>query len=214
MSRDGFSKAVIDRLAKRVGMKCSHPDCRQPTSGPDSNQGTTNTGVAAHIAGASPGGARYDEAMTPEQRSDIGNGIWLCQKHAKLIDDDEISFPATILHGWKETAELMARLEALGYAVMKAKPFSSLEQKAPKLIAEMRDDLRQKPLVREFILMKRGWCYNGDLSETFTYFTDDYDYLQSMMAVMQHLGAIYDRTYNSVPRYSFTEEFVSFLIGE
>jgi hypothetical protein len=63
-----------------------------PTSGPDGDGGVTNIGVAAHISAASPGGARYDEALTSEVRSDITNGIWLCQTHAKLIDDDELTY--------------------------------------------------------------------------------------------------------------------------
>lgn len=85
-------------------MKCSNPDCRLPTAGPDAAEGTTNTGVAAHIAAASPGGARYDEVMTPEQRSAITNGIWLCQTHAKLIDDDELTYTPAVLQEWKSTA--------------------------------------------------------------------------------------------------------------
>jgi hypothetical protein len=72
LARDDFSRPVVDKLAKRVGVKCSYPDCRAPTSGPDGGDGVTNTGVAAHITAASPGGARYDETLTPELRSDIG----------------------------------------------------------------------------------------------------------------------------------------------
>jgi hypothetical protein len=75
MARDDFSKPTVDRMAKRVGMKCSYPDCRAPTSGPDAAGGITNTGIAAHISAASPGGARYDPNLSSEERSDIGNGI-------------------------------------------------------------------------------------------------------------------------------------------
>lgn len=118
MARDNFDKTTIDRLAKRVGMKCSCPTCRLPTTGPSAqNNSITNTGVAAHICAASPGGARYDANMTSETRSHISNGIWLCQTHAKIIDDDEISYPVSLLHEWKETAEHMAALEARGYEV-------------------------------------------------------------------------------------------------
>jgi len=53
--------------------------------------------------------------------------------HAKLIDDDELTYTPAILHDWKETAEHMAALEARGYAAVKAKPFENIERKMPTL---------------------------------------------------------------------------------
>lgn len=214
MARDDFSRTTIDRLSRRVGMRCSNPDCRMPTAGPDSNGGTTNLGVAAHITAASPGGARYDDRLTSEERSSIENGIWLCQIHAKLIDDDELRFPPSVLREWKETAEHMAALEARGYAVKKASPFPDLERKAPSLISEMRDDLKGNPLTRQFILMSRKWCYNGGIIPFFTYYYEDHENLPSIVTIMEHYGAIYDVAFNDVPRYNFNEEFVSYLIGD
>lgn len=214
MARDNFSKAVIDRMAKRVGMKCSYPDCRAPTAGPDAAAGVTNVGVAAHISAASPGGARYDPGLSPEARSDIANGIWLCQNHAKLIDDDELGNPASLLREWKETAEHMAALEAKGFAVRRAAPFPDLEKKAPALVAEMRADLGARPLVRQFILLSKRVSYNAGSTPFFTYFYEDHEFLPSIMTIMEHAGAIYDIAFNDVPRYNLTEPFVSFLIGE
>jgi hypothetical protein len=214
LARDDFSRPVVDRLAKRAGMKCSCPDCRLPTSGPDGDGGVTNTGVAAHISAASPGGARYDEMLTPDTRSDITNGIWLCQTHAKLIDDDELTYTPAVLRDWKEMAEHMAALEARGFAVHRAAPFPDLEKKVPKLIAQMREDLKKLPFVRQFILMgNRRMMYNSGRTPCFFYFYEDHEYLDSLVTIMQHAGAIYDITSNRVPRYNFTEEFVSYLIG-
>ncbi len=214
MARDDFSRPVVDRLAKRVGMKCSCPDCRMPTSGPDGDGGVTNVGVAAHISAASPGGARYDEALTSEMRSDVANGIWLCQTHAKLIDDDELTYTPAVLRDWKDTAEHMAALEARGFAVRRAAPFPALEKRAPRLIAEMREDLTKAPLVRQFILLSKKVSYNPGPTPFFTYYHEDHDYLLSLMTIMQHAGAIYDNAFNKVPRYNLTEEFVSYLIGD
>jgi hypothetical protein len=214
VARDNFNRDVIDRLAKRVGMRCSNPDCRIPTAGPDSDGGTTNLGVAAHITAASPGGARYDENLSTLERGSFSNGIWLCQQHAKLIDDDELQYPSTLLREWKDTAEHMAALEARGYAVRKASPFPELERKAPKLVAEMRDDLQQNPLTREFILLERGWLYNPGRTPFFAYYFDEHDQLLAVMTIMEHAGAIYSVKYNDVDRYNFSEEFVSFLIGK
>jgi hypothetical protein len=214
MARDDFSRSVVDRMAKRVGMKCSNPDCRAPTSGPDAAGGVTNTGVAAHISAASPGGARYDATIGSDARSAITNGIWLCQAHAKLIDDDELTFTPAVLREWKDTAEHMAALEARGYAVQKANPFPALEKKLHKLVAEMRDDLTGAPLVRQFILMDKRVIYNPGKEHVFRYYYNDHEYLASMMTIMKHAGAIYDAKYNDVPRYNFKEEFVAYLLGE
>lgn len=214
MSRDDFSKAVIDRLARRVGMRCSNPTCRAPTSGPDSSDGVTNVGVAAHIHAASEGGARYDSSMSAEARSDIGNGIWLCQTHAKLIDDDEVGFPPSVLRAWKEIAEHMAALEALGYEVRRAAPFAKLEAQAPALLAEMREDFSGNPLTRQLIVLSnRGIAYNHGSTPCFTYFLEEHHDLMSVLTIMQHVGAIYDVAFNSVPRFNFTEEFVAYLVG-
>ena len=43
--------------------------------------------------------------MTPQQRSDIENGVWLCQTCAKLVDNDEVRFNGAVLRGWKGVAE-------------------------------------------------------------------------------------------------------------
>jgi hypothetical protein len=214
LARDDFSRPVVDKLAKRVGMKCSYPDCRAPTPGPDGGDGVTNTGVAAHITAASPGGARYDEALSPEERSGSNNGIWLCQTHAKLIDD-ELTYTPAVLHDWKETAERMAALEARGFVVRRARPFPDLEKKAPGLIAQMRKDLAQRPLVRQIIVLpSRRVSYGGGPTPFFAYFNEEHEDLLAVMTIMVHVGAIYDVAFNQVPRYNLTEEFVSYLTGE
>lgn len=93
--RDDFTEAVKDSVASRVGFKCSNPDCRAPTAGPQTDSSKSlNLGVAAHITAASPGGPRYDPNLTPEQRRSPENAIWLCQTHAKLVDNDPTRFTA------------------------------------------------------------------------------------------------------------------------
>lgn len=115
MIRDDFNLRTKDSLAKRVGMRCSNPHCRQPTSGPEVDpQGSINVGVAAHITAASPGGPRYDPNLTGEQRQSIENGIWLCQNCGKLIDNDPVRYMVALLQQWKLLSEAAALLAIEG----------------------------------------------------------------------------------------------------
>ena len=109
---DEFLAKVKDTLAKRAGMKCSNPDCRVTTSGPrDEPTKSVNVGEAAHITAAAPGGPRYDASLTPGQRCDINNGIWLCQRCHALVDQDEQHYTIALLREWKAEAEEAARRE-------------------------------------------------------------------------------------------------------
>lgn len=106
-----FSPATRRVLADRVNYMCSV--CGRPTSGPRrGHDRAVSIGVAAHIKAASPKGARYDPRMTPAQRRDPRNGIWACQNHAKLIDNDPSRYTVTRLRQLKRKAEREA-LDAL-----------------------------------------------------------------------------------------------------
>lgn len=108
---DDFAIETKELLAKRVGMRCSNPNCRQPTSGPSSNsRKTINIGVAAHITAASPGGPRYDASLSPKERRAPENGIWCCQNYGKLVDSDADAYPIDLLTRWKSLSEEAARL--------------------------------------------------------------------------------------------------------
>jgi hypothetical protein len=108
--RDDFGEDAKRILAARVGNRCSNPRCRALTSGPqDDPTKALNVGIAAHITAASPGGPRYDSALSPEARCQADNGIWLCQTCGKLVDNDVTQFPAHLLRAWKTIAEHEAR---------------------------------------------------------------------------------------------------------
>jgi len=112
MPRDEFSQDVKEILARRVGYRCSNPNCRALTSGPHDNPGkAVNIGVAAHITAAAPGGPRYNPNLSSEERKSPENGIWLCQNHGKLVDNDEETYPISLLNDWKKLSEEAARLE-------------------------------------------------------------------------------------------------------
>lgn len=140
-SRDDFARAVKRGLAAHAGHSCSNPECRAPTSGPQRADGKTiNIGVASHITGAAPGGARYDPSLTPEERAGINNGIWLCQTCAKLVDDDKRRYSVDTLEQWKILAEQEARRQ-IGKAKSKRQPRSTEQELKRDL--KLRDQMRK-----------------------------------------------------------------------
>jgi hypothetical protein len=124
LNRDDFTKKTVDILAKRVGYLCSNPKCRKLTVGPNSNKGkATIIGIAAHITAASAGGPRYDSTLTPEERKDIDNGIWLCTNCSTLIDKDPVAFTVNLLNDWKKNAEDIINKELLGIKLDSERPY-------------------------------------------------------------------------------------------
>jgi hypothetical protein len=106
--RDDFDANTKQTLARRVGFRCSNPNCRKMTSGPQVDPTkSVNIGVAAHISAASPGGKRYDSRMSTQERKSIDNGMWLCQNCAKLIDSDEKRYSVDLLNDWKRLRNML-----------------------------------------------------------------------------------------------------------
>jgi len=69
-------------------------------------------GVAAHICAAASGegSRRHNPKMTPEERSHIDNGIWLCATCSVLIDRDEVRFSVAALRRMKRKHEASRRI--------------------------------------------------------------------------------------------------------
>jgi len=105
-NRDNFTPNIKRKLAERVAYRCSNPNCSNITIGPNTDEfKSTNSGIAAHITSAAPGGARYDNSLTSEQRIHINNGIWLCSICAGIIDRDEQKYTVDLLKKWKIDTE-------------------------------------------------------------------------------------------------------------
>lgn len=110
--RDEFDDKTKEVLARRVGYRCSNPNCRKLTCGPQTDPAkAVNIGVAAHMTAASQGGPRHDARLSSEERKSIDNGIWLCQNCAKLVDNDEQRYTTDLLTDWKRLSEQAALLE-------------------------------------------------------------------------------------------------------
>lgn len=212
--RDDFTAGTKELLARRVGFTCSNPECRQATSGPQADPaGAVNLGVAAHISAASPGGPRYEEDLSPEQRADSSNGIWLCQTCAKLIDNDPVRFSRGVLESWKRAAERSAAVALTQgrKSDSASQPgYAKIERLMPALVEEMREDLRDNPTTREFVVLKRGWAYNSH-GPYLAYYLDEHEDLEGKLQVLLNYGFVHEITYNNVRRFRFQEEFADYL---
>lgn len=162
-NRDEFSPSTKERAAKRSAYRCAF--CGKPTIGPsfENNRAVSNTGVAAHICAAAPGGKRYDPNMTQEQRMSIDNCVWMCQTHAHLIDTDELKYTVEVLKEMKQKSE-MAAAEANAdieffkeYYESKNDDVIGLESLFDQMIAEGNFDLLRNTLE----------CYSSTISPVF-----------------------------------------------
>ena len=114
-NRNDFSEKTKRILQGRVGNRCSNPNCRCLTSGPNFHkEKVTIIRIAAHITAASENGPRYNPLLDRTERQHISNGIWLCATCATLIDKDEMNYPIELLQKWKIDAEASCRRELEG----------------------------------------------------------------------------------------------------
>ncbi len=206
--RDDFSRGTIDVLFRRARAKCSNPACPTVTCGAHSEEDKAiNIGVAAHITAAAPGGPRYDPAFSAEERKSPHNGIWLCQTCAKLIDSDSPKYTVELLRAWKTIAEAADEQEAARMAA-----FSTIEKMMPELLVEMRKDLTEYPLKREFILMRKSWSYGmAGGYQPLVYYYEDHDDLDDKIALLCDYRLVVDIAYNDVKRYRFTQGMADYL---
>jgi hypothetical protein len=167
--------------------------------------------VAAHITAASPDGPRYDPVLSQDERRSQNNGIWLCQTCAKLVDNDPLRYHAEMLREWKAFAEDRAAraIEGRRATTSAAPVFERLERLIPGLLAEMRQDLAAYPLVRECVLLRRSWVFNG--GGVLVYYYDDHPDLESEFHVLENYGLVHDVTATSVTRYRISEDLAQYL---
>lgn len=165
MARDDFSAPVKDALAKRVAFRCSNPNCNVTTSGPHSEATrSVNLGVASHITAAASGGPRFDASLSIEERAGIDNGIWLCQRCAKLVDSDLGLYSVPLLKNWKVGAEAAA-LRALNGALDREffpQPLSAIHAPIPKIAGLPYDTARELLLEAGWQPRSRHWSHGGD----------------------------------------------------
>jgi hypothetical protein len=91
--------------------------------------------------------------------------------------------------------------------------YARLESIMPDLLTEMRNDLTEHRLSREFVILKKGWSYWASGNELVYYFEDHPD-LKDKLLVLQNYRLIRDITYNNVNRYIISEDLAQYLLAE
>src|SRR5580658_2496793 len=116
-NRANFKPAVKRIVAARSGYECSYPGCSALTIGPGRGEDTVSiTGVAAHIYSAAPKGPRGRGSLSQFELSTSSNAMWLCETHAKLIDNNRgTEYPPAVLTSYKglHEAAIMRRHNGL-----------------------------------------------------------------------------------------------------
>lgn len=116
MARANFTQKVKKLIESAAGHQCSFPACNRRTIGPGpSSEYLSNSGYAAHIFAASSGGPRGQGGLSKSELKSAANGIWLCGRHAKLVDNNRgQSYPAETLLSYKALHEARVALEHEG----------------------------------------------------------------------------------------------------
>jgi len=166
----------------------------------------------------SSGGPRYDDSFSSDYRGSSGNGIWLCQTCAKLVDNDQLRYTVDKLREWKSDAEAASAnaLERRRSPVTESEGvFLEAERLMPDLIAEMRTDVRgdKTVLIREFVPLANCNVVFGHSKPRFVYYQNEHPYLQLQLDWLEEMGVIVDVTPKNSPIYRMTSEFADWLRG-
>ena len=90
--------------------------------------------------------------------------------------------------------------------------FTDIENLMPELLAEMKKDLREYPVAREFIIRSQDAVDNEDENNfILQYFFEDHDWLRSKLRILENHALIYEITYNNTLRFVISEELATYL---
>ena len=124
MARFAPKLEIVRALFARSGNQCAFPGCGQALV----NHKNQFIGQVCHIEAAMPGGPRYNERQTDEERRAYENLLLLCHPHHIEIDDDaDEEYPVEKLRDIKQVHE----------ATHKASRFQIKEAELLKRVKEM-----------------------------------------------------------------------------
>ena len=158
--RDYTSRTLMS-LAHLSGGLCYWPGCPEPVLREVNGQMHRIVEIA-HIRGAYPGSARFDEAMTNDQRRDLANLMLFCDPHHDEVDakEKEEIYTLEVLHRWKaqrESAprEALKRLREVTPAGLRKIVAEGLQQHDARLLSVLgrleSDDREAAALMRNLV---------------------------------------------------------------
>ena len=109
-----------------------------------------------------------------------------------------------------------SRKNAAKYRLVLPQPsgsvFTDIENLIPELLVDMRNDLRDYPFAREFIIISENATYNGDENNPILrYYFENYSWLRSKLRVLENHSLIYEITYTNTSRFVISEELAAYL---
>jgi hypothetical protein len=217
VSRDEFREETKSILAKRVGMRCSNPNCRRLTSGPSTEPARAiSVGVASHITAAASGGPRHDPQLSSEERRSPENGIWLCTFHGRLVDTDAERYPIEMLNKWKDMSEQAALLELEGAGQRSGLPeFVLVQECMEQLLREIQQDVIEDKsrVVREFIVLRSERIIFNHEKTRFQYYEESHEELRNKIGLLIEFGLVdvTDYTRSGDPIYRMKQNFIEML---
>lgn len=88
-SRPSIPEKTIVRLWVLAGGRCQYAGCNDPLWRDDLTLADMNGAYVAHIRDVNPKTHRYDPALSPQLATDISNLMLMCDKHHRLIDNEQ-----------------------------------------------------------------------------------------------------------------------------
>lgn len=82
----------------------------------------------------------------------------------------------------------------------------------PQLFAEIRRDLAEHSLSREFIVMKKSWSYWSKGYEL-VYYYDEHPDLDSKLRTLENLGLVQEIAHNNVKRFNIADKLAEYLLA-
>lgn len=93
--------------------------------------------------------------------------------------------------------------------------FTGCEAQMPELFKEMRHDLKEYPLCRDFIIVTKAWNVKADRDNPFfQYYFETHADLKAKLIILQNHEFVQDITAEGslATKYRMTEKFVALLI--
>ena len=129
-------------------MRHDHHRARRSAAGRDFHGGSGALACSWLIHSASPGGPRGQATLAAQDLEGIGNALWLCANHARIVDAKRgVEFPAPRLHSFKTAHEARIAFEQRGVSFKFGWLQSLVVQESPLFTSGSRLDFGRTTMI-------------------------------------------------------------------